>query len=397
METLLKTAIILFSIGSFFSNAIGNIGFFSIFGFSVLELLRTKAIQEEFKNFHKEKKLWIPILFLVILAYVRLDFSNKESFEISFSVACKYVRFLSVLFIIPVFFYYKKLTKILIHSFGLSCFFYYFHYYLTQHSNICIIHTSVFIALCCIYYTLKIFFVPQRKIFCSTIQCFFFFLAMFCINQEKTGAVALAVAVAIAIAVTKKRLFRTLIMVSIAFSTIFISIQNECPLMNRINAYIFSSDSVSYRIKMLKECFILSKKSDNMGVSTGSYRKALLDHRFNYLDDKAVSTKYPHPHNEWVLWMVQWGVFGLLAFILLFGYTTFYFIKNFSRKYWSNTLTNFYSFFGILINVIFIISGGCESIFFRTIPQSVYLLGLCMCVANIESNKRPHKRKQRTT
>lgn len=156
-----------------------------------------------------------------------------------------------------------------------------------------------------------------------------------------------------------------------------------------------TSDSVSYRIKMINEAVEIINESPYQGNSTGGYRKALLAHNFNYLGDKTVATKRPHPHNEWLLWMVQWGIWGLLAFILLFGYTTFYFIKNFSWKHGGNNSISFYSLLGILINVIFIISGGCEAIFFRTTPQSVYLLGLCMCIANIENHKHYHKQKQR--
>ena len=138
---------------------------------------------------------------------------------------------------------------------------------------------------------------------------------------------------------------------------------------------------------MINESIELISEKPLFGFSTGGYKNALIEHSKDYLGAKNVTPKYPHPHNEWLLWMVQWGIFGLLAFILFFVSTFLYFIKNFSCKNYFNNPITFYSFWGILLNIIFIISGGCEAIFFRTLPQSVYLRGLCICIANIETHK----------
>ena len=104
MKILLSLSTILFSIGSFFSNTLCNIGFFGLWALSLLEIINNKDVLTIFKDFNKSYKLWIPVLYLVTLAYIRLDFFNgKENLAISFSVACKYTRFFAILFIKTVF------------------------------------------------------------------------------------------------------------------------------------------------------------------------------------------------------------------------------------------------------------------------------------------------------
>ena len=140
---------------------------------------------------------------------------------------------------------------------------------------------------------------------------------------------------------------------------------------------------------MIKQCVtLIAEKS--LGIGSGEYRQALNVKQWKYYgDDKnaVVIKKFPHPHNEWLLWMVQWGIFGGIALVLWFGYVFYYFIRNFSIMNFYSGKTE-YSFLGILLNVVYIISGGCESIFFRTLSQTVYVLGVCLCIAQIEVFKK---------
>ena len=85
-------------------------------------------------------------------------------------------------------------------------------------------------------------------------------------------------------------------------------------------------------------------------------------------------------HHEWLLWMIEFGVFGALLLILWFGWVARYLWKN--RRY-----SPFYASYGGIFQVIFLFSGCCDGMLHPIGVQSVYVLGTCSCIAMIEREK----------
>lgn len=391
MNILLRVFIVLFSIGCFFSTALCNIGFLGVAGLLILELFFDDDFRQCFAKFHRTHRIWIPTIFILLLSFLEVRW-NSSDFAIGLNAFCKYLRFTIILVLIPGFLYHKRSVDFLFHMFGLTAFVWCIFHLLYGNAVrffICSIHISVFISCLCCYYTINI--LRRKSRFLNLIRLLYFAVYLLCINTEKTGVVATGLAEFLALfvavlAVNRKNMREILLscayVVAVFSSAWYISFHKNAPIAQRTRNFMKTS-SVRWRIKMIKEGQDIVKNNKIYGVGTGGYRKELVNRDLDYLGSKDVSIpKNPHPHNEWLLWLIQWGIFGFIGLVVWFGYNFIYFTMGFRLKAFEKPEMG-HRMFGILLNVIFIVSGGCEAIFFRTVPLSVYLMVLGGCIAKV--------------
>lgn len=379
MNLLLLTSTAIYCIGIFFSIALANIGHLGLIGFLLWQFCFDKNFRRKFFDFHRTYKLWIPVVFIVLLAFAG---SFRGNITNGFSIFCKYVRILSLLILIPAFIGHHRLQKTFLYSFFVSgaCYtiFKYFGY--TTSPNI--IHTSIYIACIALYFLIRILFTfSQKWCFTYALWATFFTFSLYFVNTEKTGAAA-AVAAAIittaTVTVSQKALLRLSVFLFIFLGTLFLSIHQKTTLWERFASFLQISP-YSYRILMLKQAAVLIKDSPWLGVGTGNYPKALAEHDFSHLGATGNNINlHAHPHNEWVMFIVLWGVFGLAGLIGLWGYLIRYFIKQIQGNNFVNE-NDFYTGFALAIIVIYLVSGCCEAVFFMTLPQSAFSFWIALC------------------
>ena len=385
MQALILAFTIIYCIGIFFSIALANIGHLGLIGLLLLQFYLDKNFQKKFFDFHTTHKLWIPIVYIVLVAFI---FSFRGNISNGLTIFCKYVRILSLLILIPTFIGNSRLQKIFAYSFFISGACYTLFKYLGHNSSPNIIHTSIYIACASLYFIIKTLVIfPKKQWFLYSCGAFLFLFSLFCVNIEKTG-VAATVAATVA---AKKSLsiFLRLSGVLLIFScVIFLSNRQNTVLWKRFLA--LKDSSYSQRALMLKQAKEIIKEHPE-GVSTGNYPKALAEHDFSHLD--ATGNKinpHAHPHNEWVMFLVLWGVFGLVGLVGVFGYIIHYFLK---RIQWNNFMceNNFHVGFALAVVVIYLVSGCCEAVFFMTLPQSAFCFWMALCFAGEyeQQHKKP--------
>lgn len=380
MQALILIFTTIYCIGIFFSIALANIGHLGLIGLLLLQFYLDKNFRKKFFDFHSTHKLWIPILYIVLLAFA---FSFRGNISNGLSIFCKYVRMLSLLLIIPAFIENHRLQKIFIYSFFISGACYTLFKYLGYTSSPNVIHTSIYIACASLYFIIRTLVTyPKKQCFFYAWGAFLFLFSLFCVNVEKTGIVAtVATTVATTVAARKSLfIFLRLSWILLIFScVIFLSFQQNTLLWGRFTD--LRAKSYSYRTLMLKQAEVLIKENPILGVGTGNYPKALAEHNFSHL--RATGDKinpHAHPHNEWVMFLILWGAFGLAGLVGLWGYIIYYFIKQIQ---WNNFINgnNFYVGFALAVAIIYLVSGCCEAVFFMTLPQSAFCFWIALCFA----------------
>ena len=398
MNVLYTIFLITYSIGCFFGTAFCHIGYFGFLGTALLQFCSDVQLRITFKQFFKPNKIWLPAIFIVVIAFCGVFYSGAPQI-IRWAIFTKYVRFLSIFLLIPCFIHNKSLTRKFIHYFCLATFAYCVWYYFMGEEKIRLvnsIHSSVFVA-CCSLFALNVLFFSKKstKLF-PWIWFSFFLYFLLCINPEKTGPMAFTVAFTVALSKTTLRKTLGIVFISIS-GILLLALYRPSVLMQRFGitngiTNLTKTTSISERIQMMKSCFTLIQEKPMFGHGTGSFGYELKQHGmtymgYNFSNKKAnpMVVRTAHPHNEWLFWLVQWGSLGFIAGCWWFGWILFYLIKN--RK------VDFCLFMqGICLNIIFIMSGCCEAIFFTTIPQSFYLMALCACIGAIEQRKIKPKR-----
>lgn len=403
MNALYTIFLIVYSIGCFFSTALCHIGYFGFLGIALLQFCFDSKLRFTFKQFFTVNKIWLPAIFIVIIAFFGVFYSGVHQ-NVRWCIFSKYARFLSIFLLIPAFFYNKSLAHKFIHYFCLATFAYCLWECFIGREKIHLvnpIHASVFVTLCSIFCLNLYFFQKKLAKNFSLIWFSSFLYYLLFINAEKTGPVAFVVAfvTVIVIAIRKASLFKSISLVSVIIlcMTTFAWYKPSTLLrrfgVTHVNKQHFEisnltkTNSVSERMRMIQNCFILTKEKPVFGHGTGSFGYELQRHKMIYIgydfSDVKVSQRIiriAHPHNEWLLWLVQWGSLGFIAGCWWFGWILVYLIKN--RK-----VDDCLVMHGIELNVIFITGACCETLFFTTIPQSVYLMALCACIGSIELKK----------
>ena len=387
MQALILVFTIIYCIGIFFSIALANIGHLGLIGLLLLKFYLDKNFRKKFLDFHTTHKLCIPIVYIVLVAFI---FSFRGNISNGLTIFCKYVRMLSLLILIPTFIENPRLQKTFVYSFFISGACYTLFKYLGYESSPNIIHTSIYIACASLYFIIKALVIfPKKQWFLYSCGAFLFLFSLFCVNVEKTGIVA---TVAATVAAKKSlSIFLRLSGILLIFSCIiFLSNRQNTLVWKRFTASKDGS-SYSYRILMLKQATVLIKEHPIFGVGTGGYPKALAEHKFSHLN--ATGNKinpHAHPHNEWVMFLVLWGVFGLVGLAGVFGYIIHYFLKQIQ---WNNFMceNNFYVGFALAVVVIYFVSGCCEAVFFMTLPQSAFCFWMALCFAGEyeQQHKKP--------
>lgn len=399
MNVLYTIFLIIYSIGCFFSTALCHIGYFGFLGITLLQFCFDSKLRFTFKQFFTVNKIWLPAVFIVIIAFFGVFYSGAPQ-NVRWCIFSKYARFLSIFLLIPAFIYNKSLANKFIHYFCLATFAYCLWEGFIGREKIHlvnIIHASVFVALCSIFcLNLYLFQKKLAKIF-SLISFSLFLYYLLFINVEKTGPVTFIVAfiMAIVIAIRKVSLLKLISLVSVIILCMVTSAwYKPSALLQRLGVAhvnkqhfkitnLTKTSSVSERLSMAQNCFILIKEKPVFGHGTGSFGYELQQHKMNYISNVKISQRIiriAHPHNEWLLWLVQWGSLGFIAGCWWFGWLLWYLIKN--RK-----VDNCLVMHGVALNVIFISGACCEALFLTTIPQSVYLMALCACIGSIELKK----------
>ena len=390
MNILLRIFIALFCVGCFFSTALCNIGFLGATGLLVLELFFDSGFRRCFVKFHRTHKIWVPTIYLLLLNLLEIRW-NASDLAIRWSIACKYLRFGTVLVFVPGFLYHRRSLDFLFHAFGLTAFVWcLFHAFYDSGVKFFInpIIISVFIAYLCIYYAVNV--LRRKNVFLNLIKLMYFSIYLLCLNSEKTGVfmtalLELLLLIFVVFFVDKKTWKQRMLAytyVSICFAFAWgVSFYENRPLAQRLKNVTLSS-SVFWRVKMTKESVKIIKDHLLFGSGTGGYRQELIKNNFDFLGKEASIHKKPHPHNEWLLWLIQWGVWGLLGLILWFGYNFIYFLRGFRIKLLEKT-EMVYRLLGICLTVGIIVAGGCDSVFASTVLQSFYLLVLCACISKV--------------
>lgn len=403
MNALYTIFLIIYSIGCFFSTALCHIGYFGFLGIALLQFCFDSKLRFTFKQFFTVNRIWLPTIFIVIIAFCGVFYSGAPQ-NVRWCIFSKYARFLSIFLLIPAFIYNKSLAHKFIHYFCLATFAYCLWYYFIGRKKTHLvnsIHASVFVTLCSIF-CLNLYFFQKKlaKNFSLIWFCFFLWYLLF-VNVEKTGPVALVVAfvTVIVMAIRRISLFKSICSVGVIILCMAaFAWYKPSALFQRFGVThknkqhfeitnLVKTSSVSERLSMIQNCFTLIKEKPVFGYGTGSFGHELKQHGMTYIGyDFSNERKNPiivriaHPHNEWLLWLVQWGSLGFIAGCWWFGWLLWYLIKN--RK-----VDDCLVMHGVALNVIFITGAYCEALFFTTIPQSVYLMALCACIGSIELKK----------
>ncbi|MFQ6723242.1 MAG: O-antigen ligase family protein [Opitutales bacterium] len=403
MNILYTIFLVGYSIGCFFSEALCYISYGGFLSVALFQLCNTTSFRSVFKQFFKSNKIGLGAVFIVVIAFAGVFYCEAPQ-SVRWFIFGKYVRFLSIILLIPAFIYNKLLPRKFIHCFCLATLAYCLWYYFIGDfamGNVTIrlvnpIPASVFVA-CCSLFALNLLFYSKKstKLF-PWVWFSFFLYFLLCINPEKTGP--LAFTVAFTVALSKAHLRKILILVFISVSGILLfALYRPSVLMQRFGitngiTNLTKSGSVSYRVEMMKNCFTLIQEKPMVGHGTGSFGHELKQHGMTYIgygfsyekgNPRVVRTA--HPHNEWLFWLVQWGSLGFMAVCLWFGWILVYLIKN--RKVDFCLLMQ-----GICLNITFIMAGCCDCFFRTTIAQSFYLMALCACIGAIEQRKIKPKR-----
>lgn len=404
MNALYTIFLIIYSIGCFFSTALCHIGYFGFLGITLLQFCFDSKLRFTFKQFFTVNKIWLPAVFIVIIAFFGVFYSGAPQ-NVRWCIFSKYARFLSIFLLIPAFIYNKSLAHKFIHYFCLATFAYCLWERFIGREKIHLvnsIHSSVFVTLCSIFcLNLYLFQKKLAKNFSLIWFSFFLYYLLF-INVEKTGPFAFVVAFIMVIVIAVS-LLKSISLVSVIILCMVTSVRYKpSALLQRFGVThvnkqhlkiknkqhfeitnLAKTSSVSERLSMAQNCFILIKEKPVFGHGTGSFGYELQQHKMNYISEVKVSQRairIAHPHNEWLLWLVQWGSLGFIAGCRWFGWLLWYLIKN--RK-----VDDCLVMHGVTLNVIFITGACCEALFLTTIPQSVYLIALCACIGSIELKK----------
>ena len=388
-----------FCFGVFFSRALGDIGIFGLIGLNLLQLLSNPSMRFHFIQFHKKHHFWTLICFIVGIAFLGIFNPNKEMYA-AWRVFLKYARFLSVLLFIPMFITHPYLIRRFFTCFAWAGFCYcgvtFFYPYCggklaelyLPYKPINPIHTSIYIGCICTFLAIKLLTQKSLNKACRyAIRLVYFLSWLLFLNMEKTGAVAVAVAGAVAVAVAGKERCRYVFFITIIRNCVFVITLFVClgllargkTLLARLKA--INTSSYTERIKMLKECAIFIHEHPFVGTGSGSYAVQMRKHHFDHLKGTGDAITYlAHPHNEWILFALQWGIFGVIALLSFWGYIFFYFIKRFSYKDFFSS-ASFYSLFAGCLSIAYLVAGCCEPVFFIVFLQLTFLFGISTCFA----------------
>ena len=377
-----------FCIGLFFSVALNSIGFGILIGSALLQIICNKDVRTTFINFNKTHKLWLIVFYIVTLAFIGVFFCIDRLN--AFSITKKYARLLSLLILPSLFIHTPSLEKHFLKGFAwtgaIYCLFKIFY----KNINIInIIHTSVFIACICAFLALKTLTTDRTTSnWVYWLRLTFFLGFLFLINSQKTGPIALIISMAVLFVIVIYKHFPLhpkVVTLALLFSGfIIVSTLSRSTLFQR--ATNLHGTSYTTRITMLEQSYVLIKENP-LHICTNSFVEGLKSHNFAHLGTVGDAIyKHAHPHNEWVLWVVQWGVWGLIAVFAFFSYILHYFSTIVRQK--GTGIQFFYATFAILLTFIYIVSGCCEAIFFQTLPQSAYIFGLTICFSHCFRYKR---------
>jgi O-antigen ligase len=138
-----------------------------------------------------------------------------------------------------------------------------------------------------------------------------------------------------------------------------------------------ANGTVSLRLVAMKSGFVLFKQHPFLGVGTGSfYPAAVKDSGF------PVNTLSVNTYNDTSYIAAQWGVVGLIAFLILYGVQL---VRSRQLPYYYNQLTQ-------LLLVIFIIGGLSNCMLHDAVEKTFYLyfIALLFAASKTSATSTPH-------
>ena len=404
-----------------------------------VQLFRDCSYRKAFLDFHRTHKIWIVVVSIPILAFCSI-FWSLVTFKYGWHACHKYLHFLDILVLIPWFIRYPSAVivtfKYFVHAAAIYCAVRMFFYpntkiwYFINSDNI-IIKVTVWTAVIMAFVTTKILTenVNRRNL----TQLVFFTVFLFGINSERTGVIASVISLVLlcwmagirtwknrhATAEAKKTMAKNIIVVvGVRTSAVVFGCGMILPLYQRLGQWNFidvSKDIVSKDIvskdvvsKDVVSKDIVSKDIVSKDILRFFQQHKINDERLGQIVAEILSWKYrpmlgwgiagwyalyhdgwwpiesnllstPHCHFEWLLWVLEFGICGVLLLFVWFGWCLGYFIKNRRYVFWAN--------FGGVLQVVYLFSGCCEIVFHPIGTQSVYVVATCACIAMIEREK----------
>lgn len=397
MDFCIRLCLLAVSIGAFFSKKVFDAGYFALFALAVLELCAKRDFRQQSLQFHRTHLFVLPIVVLVGLACAGMAWSIA-TWSIRWAIFTKYARLVMGLVFIPFFIRHPKCIPSAFRYFVWLAAIYCLWGHTLLDSLGCgwvsPLHTGLYIACIMSFITLNILIKNANGV--NLTQLIFFTIYLFLINRERTGPVASIISLIVlcvnatwityrnrrnALAVKRRMLKNVIWVCIIRFMAVVIACHVLVPVVEKVMHTAKASCIVVSRMDMLEQALSFIQESPWIGTGTGSYGTLLMQHGLPYVAYYITSgfERNAHSHNEWDLWMIQWGMLGFIAFFIWFGTLARYFFKE--RR------CTFYASFGGILQLIFFIGGVGEAIFFVTVPQSIYLLGTCLCIAMIEHTK----------
>lgn len=147
-----------------------------------------------------------------------------------------------------------------------------------------------------------------------------------------------------------------------------------------------ANTSSGARLEMWKASFEVIKENPIIGVGEGNYAK----HQQKLIDqgrvDKFVG-RFSHPHSEYITSLVEQGMIGLLAFVMVLFTPVMFFIKiikHNSFSYQERALTAS----GMLISLHFLFYSFTSGVFDHQVTALFYAIFMAIILGLIKSNSR---------
>ena len=387
MKILLNIFLTCYALGVFFYPPLYNVGFYGIFILILLQFKKEKRLRNLFLKFNQEYRLWIIVSIIILMAFVGCFYTVAPQKEAFIVFLRRFLTLSAILAFIPFFIQYENFMKKLILFFTLSGALYCViaTFYPLHRLRINPIPISMLVGYIVVILSAQILL--RRKDLCLYILRFIFFaLFLICFNPEKTGVVASIASIA---SIAKRGLFilgiiATIFGIGIYGKSILCYRLNSCfvTLFYEIYGSIQREPSSIQRINMQKQCLHILKTSPFWGNGTASYGSVIKKHSLNWISWGYTPQATPrwfttvHPHNDFWHWCVQFGYIGGSLYLIFMGYFIVFFIKKMSVACLPSLLG-----FGTLI--FFGVCSQCDMMLGSSIIQSVFVLGLSICIAKI--------------
>jgi len=344
-------------------------------------------------NYKKKlKQIWenkILKSIFYFLVFVLISLLWTENIETGLNVVRMYWGYWAVIFIAATSLHYKYITSIItaflaglivscIISYGV-----YFNVFDFKNNSISpfmiTIEYSVFLAVASMFLLNKLFenkCTNNKKI--MYIFLFIFLLGVLFLSNGRTGQLGFFVALFILPLLHFKVNFKSIFISFFLVVTIFTlayntsnsfksKVDNLVNDVNKVNSSVNYSSSTGIRLAYGIVTYDIFLRHPFIGSGAGDYRnevkKSLENEKFNYLDNIKYFLSNHHPHNQYYMFLIQFGLIGLILFLNI----VYSVIKTENRD-------NEFTKFKILFIVIYLASFVGEPLFHKQFTAVLFVL-----------------------